>query len=234
VAPDRRTQAVAALEGVLGHSFADRELLERALTHASVGDGSRKVRHYERLEFLGDRVLGLLAAERLVALEPDAREGVMSTKLAALVNGRTCARVARRIGLGDALRLSPSETRSGGRDKDTILGDACEALMAALYIDGGLEVSRAFFLSAWADEFLGVDVEKAKDPKTQLQEWAQGRGLPAPKYELAKRTGPDHAPSFIVRVLVDGQEAEEGQGTSLREAEKAAALVMLMKREGAE
>jgi ribonuclease-3 len=234
VAIDRRAEAVAALEAVLGHTFADRELLERALTHASVGEGNRKVRHYERLEFLGDRVLGLLAAERLVALEPDSREGVMSTKLAALVNGRTCARVARRIKLGEAIRLSPGETKSGGRDKDTILGDACEALMAALYIDGGLEVARAFFLAAWAEEFADVDAEKAKDPKTQLQEWAQGRGLPAPKYELAKRTGPDHAPSFTVRVLVDGLEAEEGQGSSLRDAEKAAALVMLMKREGAQ
>jgi len=234
VAVDRRVEAVAALEAALGHRFADRELLERALTHASVGDGSKKVRHYERLEFLGDRVLGLLAAERLIALEPDAREGVMSTKLAALVNGRTCARVARKIGLAAALRLSPGESKSGGRDKDTILGDACEALMAALYIDAGLDGARAFFLDAWADEFATIDGEKAKDPKTQLQEWAQGKGLGVPKYELAKRTGPDHAPSFTVRVTVPGYDAEDGDGTSLREAEKAAALVMLMKREGAQ
>ncbi|RYG18395.1 MAG: ribonuclease III [Caulobacteraceae bacterium] len=234
MAADRRAEAVDALESKLGHRFADRNLLERALTHSSVGDGSRKVRHYERLEFLGDRVLNLLAAERLIALEPDAREGAMSTKLAALVNGRTCARVARRIGLGAALRLSAGETKSGGRDKDTILGDACEALMAALYIDAGLDRARVFFLDAWAEEFAEIQTGRSKDPKTQLQEWAQGGGLPAPRYELVHRTGPDHAPSFRVRVLVEGQDPEEGQGGSLRDAEKAAAQVMLMKREGAQ
>jgi ribonuclease III len=227
-----RLEAVAALEEALGHSFKDRDLLDRALTHASVGDGARAVRHYERLEFLGDRVLGLLAAERLLALEPDAREGELSPKLAALVNGRACARVARRIGLGEAIKLSPGETKSGGRDKDTILGDAIEALIAALYIDAGLDRTRTFFLKFWSDEFENVDASQAKDPKTQLQEWAQGRGLGLPRYEIDQRTGPDHAPRFRIAVHVEGFEPEMGEGGSVREAEKSAALRMLIKREG--
>jgi len=227
-----RLEAVAALEQALGHSFTDRDLLNRALTHSSVGDGAKSVRHYERLEFLGDRVLGLLAAERLLALEPDAREGEMSPKLAALVNGKTCARVARRIGLPEAIKLSTGETKSGGRDKDTILGDACEALIAALYIDAGLERTRAFFLEAWADEFETVDARDSKDPKTQLQEWAQGAGLGLPRYEVVKRSGPDHAPRFRIAVKVEGYQDEVGEGGSVREAEKAAAVLMLMNREG--
>lgn len=232
MASNPRRQAAAALEGALGHTFHDRDLLERALTHASVGDGARAVRHYERLEFLGDRVLGLLAAERLLALEPEAREGQLSPKLAALVNGRTCARIARKIGLGDAIKLSPGETKSGGRDKDTILGDALEALIAALYIDAGLERTRTFFLQFWADEFATIDAEKTKDSKTLLQEWAQGRGIGLPRYEVVERKGPDHAPRFRVVVSVEGYSDEIGEGGSVREAEKAAAVLMLINREG--
>lgn len=232
MAKNPRLEAVAALERALGHSFRDRDLLDRALTHASVGDGARAVRHYERLEFLGDRVLGLLAAERLLALEPEAREGDLSPKLAALVNGRTCARVARRIGLGEAIKLSPGETKSGGRDKDSILGDAMEALMAAFYIDAGLDRTRSFFLRFWADEFREIDAARTKDPKTQLQEWAQARGLALPRYEAVMRSGPDHAPRFLIAVRIEGFEPEMGEGGSVREAEKAAAMHMLIKREG--
>ena len=226
-----RHDAVAALEEGLGHSFKDRELLERALTHSSVGSGAKAVRHYERLEFLGDRVLNLLAAERLLALDPDAPEGDLNPRHAALVNGKTCAKVARRMGLGPALRLGPSESHGGGRDKDTILGDACEALIAALYIDAGLERTRSVFLKFWADEFQSID-NGAKDPKTQLQEWAQGQGRGLPRYELVQRSGPDHAPRFRVAVHVEGYPAETAEGGSLREAEKAAAMVMLRNREG--
>jgi len=226
-----RQAAVAELERRIGHAFADRDLLERALTHASVGDGAKKVRHNERLEFLGDRVLGLLAAERLLALDPDSREGVLSPRLAALVNGKACARVARRIGLGQALRVAGSASKIGARDNDTVLGDACEAMMAALYIDGGLDVARAFFLKFWAEEFENAD-PSAKDVKNHLQEWAQSRGLPLPKYEVVSRTGPDHQPVFTVSVSVDGYPDELGKGRSRQEAEKAAALCMLKKREG--
>jgi ribonuclease-3 len=225
----QRTAAVADLERRIGHNFADRDLFERALTHASVGDGARQVRHNERLEFLGDRVLGLLAAERLLALDPDSREGVLSPRLSGLVNGKTCARVARRIGLGPALHIGGS----GGkiRDNDTVLGDACEALIAALYIDGGLETARAFFLRFWAEEFENAD-PRGKDVKNHLQEWAQSRGLPLPSYEVVSRSGPDHAPVFTVKVSVEGYPDETGAGRSRQDAEKAAALCMLTRREG--
>lgn len=223
---DRRAAAVIALEGALGHAFADRQLLEAALTHASVGEGGKAVRHNERLEFLGDRVLNLLAAERLLESDPGAREGQMSPKLAGLVNGRTCARVARRLGLGEALRLSAGESKSGGRDKDTILGDALEAVIAALYIDGGLEAARALFLRAWAEEFDAAETP-GREPKTELQEWAQGRGLALPAYAVVAREGPDHAPAFTVEVRVEGCEPARAQGRSRQDAEKAAALMVL-------
>jgi ribonuclease-3 len=229
---NRRQVAVAELEGRIGHVFRDRELLERALTHASVGDGALKVRHYERLEFLGDRVLNLVAAERLMALYPDAREGEMSRMMAGLVNYHACARVARSIGLPDALRMAPSASKIGARDKDSVLGDACEALLGAIYVDDGLEAARAFFLAFWKDEFERLDGPKAKDSKTQLQEWAQARGLPLPAYAVEKREGPDHAPSFTVSVTVGDYDPELAEGRSRQEAEKAAALVMLLKREG--
>ena len=228
-----REVAVEELERRIGHVFADRDLLERALTHASVGDGAREVRHNERLEFLGDRVLNLCAAERLMALDPDAREGEMSRKLANLVNYHACARAARRAGLAEALRLSASATKVGARSSDAVLGDACEALMAALYIDGGLEAARAFFLKFWSDEFDNAEPE-AKDVKNHLQEWAQSRGLALPKYQVVSRTGPDHAPVFTVSVTVDGYPDELGTGRSRQDAEKAAALCMLSRREGKE
>jgi ribonuclease-3 len=227
-----REAAVAELERRIGYTFNDRDLLERALTHASVGDGARTVRHNERLEFLGDRVLNLCAAERLMALDPDAREGEMSRLMASLVNYHACSRAARAAGLPDALRLSASATKIGARKSDAVLGDACEALIAALYIDGGLECARAFFLQFWAEEFERLHEPREKDPKTQLQEWAQGRGLPLPAYELVSRTGPDHAPCFTVAVTVDGFAPERGEGRSRQDAEKAAAQMMLLKREG--
>lgn len=227
-----RKAAVAELESAIGHHFEDRELLERALTHASVGEGARNVRHYERLEFLGDRVINLLAAERLLALYPDATEGEMSPKLAEVVNGRACARVGRRLNLGEALRLSPGESKSGGRDKDTILGDAAEALMAAVFIDAGLDVARHVFNRAWAAEFDSASRARAKEPKTELQEWAQARGRPLPFYAVIDREGPDHAPLFTVEVTVDGYPPERGRGRSRQDAEKAAALAMLLNREG--
>ena len=229
-----RAAAVVELERCIGHVFTDRDLLERALTHASVGDGARTVRHNERLEFLGDRVLNLCAAERLMALDPDAREGEMSRLLASLVNYHACARAAKRAGLPEAMRLSASATKVGARRSDAVLGDACEALIAALYIDGGLECARAFFLRFWAEEFDQLSEPRAKDPKTQLQEWAQGRGLPLPAYDVVSREGPDHAPCFTVEVRVQGFPPEQAQGRSRQDAEKAAAQVMLLKREGPE
>jgi ribonuclease-3 len=167
-----------------------------------------------------------------MALDPDAREGEMSRLMAGLVNYHACSRAARACGLPDAMRFSASASKVGARDSDAVLGDACEALIAALYIDGGLETARAFFLTFWEDEFARLDEPRAKDPKTQLQEWAQGRGLPLPAYELVGREGPDHAPVFTIAVAVQGLTPERGQGRSRQDAEKAAAAQMLQKHEG--
>jgi ribonuclease-3 len=227
-----RAAAVAELEHRIGYRFNDRELLDRALTHASVGDGAKEVRHNERLEFLGDRVLNLCAAERLMALDGEAREGEMSRLLASLVNYHACAQAARRCGLPDAMRLSASATKVGARKSDSVLGDACEALIAALYIDGGLETARTFFNTFWAEEFERLHEPRSKDSKTQLQEWAQGLGLPLPAYAVVGRTGPAHEPMFTVSVTIEGFPPETAKGRSRQDAEKAAAQIMLLKREG--
>ena len=226
-----RTAAVAELEAVLSHVFVDRGLLERALTHSSVGDGVQRGLDNERLEFLGDRVLGLMTAERLIQQDPHASEGDLAPRLNALVNRGACARVARRIGLGAALRLSPAETRSGGRDKESILSGACEAMIAALYQDAGLDETRRIFLSIWAEEFASLGAPRPKDAKTLLQEWAQGQGLSLPVYRVLAREGLEHAPVFTIEVEVKGRPAAQGAGPSRQAAEKAAASALIV-REG--
>jgi ribonuclease-3 len=226
---DRRQTAVAALEQSLGHSFADRELLERALTHASAGDGARKVRHNERLEFLGDRVLNLMTAERLMELYPDEREGELTKRMHALISGEACARVASRIGLSEALRLSGGESRRGGRANATILGDACEALLAALYRDAGFDKTREVFARIWSEEFEAADAGAGDNPKSELQEWAAQRKLAQPAYEVTSRTGPAHAPIFEVELRVGDLEPARGRGGSRQQAEKTAAEAMLQR-----
>ncbi len=226
-----RAQAVAALAARLGHAFRDPALLERALTHRSAGDGATRVADNERQEFLGDRVLGLVVAERLMALDPEAPEGDLAARLNALVSREACAAVARRLELGPALRLSGGETRSGGRDKGSILAGAMEAVIAAVYADGGLEAARAFIERWWPQEFDRIDAPRPKDSKTSLQEWAQARGLPLPAYAVADRRGSDHLPVFTVEVTVQGLAPARGEGPSRRLAEKAAAQAMI-EREG--
>ena len=222
-----RAAAVAGLQARLGHDFIDATLLERALTHASVGDGKGAGRDNERLEFLGDRVLGLLTAERLIEMDPKASEGDMAPRLNALVSRATCARVARRMEMGPALRLSGSETKTGGRDKDSILAGAVEAVFAALYLDGGLGAVRPVFLTYWAEEFEALGAPRPRDPKTALQELAQGRGKPLPAYAVVSREGPDHAPPFTVEVTVEGLPPATGEGASRQAAEKAAAQTLI-------
>lgn len=222
-----RAAAVDALKVRLSHAFRDDSLLERALTHASVGGGGGKVRDNEVLEFIGDRVIGLLAAERLSALDAKAPEGELAVRLNALVSREACARVARRVDIGPALRLAPSETKTGGRNKDSILAGACEAVMAAIYQDAGLEAARAVFLDLWSELFGDIGALRSLDPKTALQEWALGRGKPLPAYAVTGRTGPDHAPTFTVSVEVAGLAPVAAQGRSRQEAEKAAAAVLL-------
>lgn len=228
-----RAAAVDALKARLGHAFRDDGLLERALTHASVGGGGGKVRDNEVLEFIGDRVIGLLAAEKLAAMDPKAAEGDLAPRLNALVSREACARVARAAGLAPALRLAPSETKTGGRDKDSILAGACEAVMAAVYQDGGLDAARTVFLDLWAELFDEAMTPRLRDPKTALQEWAQGRGKPLPAYAVTARSGPDHAPTFTVAVEVKGVAPIAAQGRSRQEAEKAAAAALLAREQGA-
>ena len=218
---------MAALEARIGHVFEDRDLLERALTHASVGNGGAPGRDNERLEFLGDRVLNLMAAEYLLAAYPAAREGDLARRLNRLVNSGACAEVARSIGLPDALRLDASASKVGARDSERVLGDACEALLAALYLDGGAQMARAFFQDAWRDLADSLDREPERDPKTRLQEWAMGLGLPPPDYVVVKSEGPAHDPRFTIEARLPGLAPASGAGRSKREAEKAAATLFL-------
>jgi len=227
-----RAEAISALEHRLGYVFADKGLIDRALTHASIGEGARttksgKLYDNERLEFLGDRVLGLLTAEALLQRDASAREGELALSLNALVNGEACAAVAREMGLGESLRLSGGETRSGGREKVSILADACEAVIAAVYLDGGLEPARTLFHRFWRQAVVDLDGARPKDPKTALQEWAQKQGKPLPSYRILSRDGPDHAPMFAVEVSVVDFAPAEGAGPSRQTAEKAAALALL-------
>ena len=224
---DRRKAAVADLERKLGHVFEDRALLERALTHASASQGGPVARHNERLEFLGDRVLNLLAAERLMAIYPEEREGELSKRMHGLINREACADVARGIGLPPAIRLAGGESKAGGRDNPTILGDACEALLAALYLDAGLERTREVFAAIWAPQFEAVQTAGVANPKSELQEWAAAEGLPQPRYEVIDRSGPDHAPLFTVTAAVGALAPVQAQGRSRQEAEKAAAQALL-------
>lgn len=215
----------AKLETVIGYQFAEKERLDRALTHSSAR--SAKGSNYQRLEFLGDRVLGLLTAEALIERYPDSSEGELAPRLNSLVSRETCARVARRIELGAALRLAAFETRSGGRDKGSILAGACEAVMAALYADGGLDAARAFYHAAWAEEIDALPaLGQSLEIKLALQQWAQKAGKPLPVYTVLNREGPDHAPIFTVQVSVEGVTPEIGAGGSRQAAEKAAAQAL--------
>ncbi|WP_323716171.1 ribonuclease III [Paracoccus aminovorans] len=214
----------------LGHEFSRPELLLRALTHGSISTATRP--DNQRLEFLGDRVLGLTMAEALFAADRAATEGQLAPRYNALVKGETCAEVAREIGLGEVLKLGRSEMMSGGRRKEALLADAMEAVLAAIYLDAGLEAARAVILRLWADRLARVD-DDARDPKTALQEWAQAQGMTPPRYVQTARSGPDHAPEFQITVrLDDGREASaSGKGTK-RSIEQAAAAVLLGQIEG--
>jgi ribonuclease-3 len=221
-----RVAAVEELERRIGHAFADRTLLEHALTHASVGRGAVAVRSNERLEFLGDRVLNLCVAEHILHACPDYTEGELSKLMSRLVDYRTCARIAKAVGLPAALRFDASATRVGARKNERVLGDACEALIAALYLDGGLEAARRFVLAFWADDLSDLG-RPEKDPKTLLQEWAMARGLPLPQYRTVAQEGPSHAPRFTVEVSVQGHEPQAAEAGAKRDAEKRAAQALL-------
>ena len=233
VTTNKRVLAVQTLTANLGYQFQNPQLLEHALTHSSVGEGGghKAPADNERLEFLGDRVLGLLVADRLIRDYPEADEGKLSARLHSLVDKSACARVGERLGVGDALRLSAGETKTGGRRKAGVIADAVEAILAAVFRDGGLEAARGVFERAWATEFATPAQPAIVNPKSALQEWAQGQGRPLPTYTVVKRTGSDHAPTFTVEAVVNGYEPATATGKSRQEAEKAAA-VALLKREG--
>ncbi|WP_298423789.1 ribonuclease III [Rhodoblastus sp.] len=224
---------LAALQERVGHAFADPALLARALTHVSAlppAQAQRRADSYQRLEFLGDRVLGLAVSEMLFAQFPDAEEGELSRRLADLVRKETCADVARDWGVGEALRLGEGEAQTGGAAKSALLGDVCESILGAIFLDGGFEAARATVRRFFHGKMLNP-VRPLRDPKTALQEWAQARGLPPPSYRQSSRLGPDHAPVFMIEVVVNGFEPAVGQGSSKRFAEQASARKFLI-REG--
>ena len=218
-----------ALVDSLGHRFARPQLLERALTHSSTGVAAET---YERLEFLGDRVLGLVVARILYDEFADEDEGALSSRFTKLVRRDALARVAETVGLGPRLILSVGEEKAGGRAKEALLADACEAVIAALYVDGGLDVAERFIRRHWR-RLIDEDAAPPQDAKTALQEWTQGRGLGLPEYRETARAGPDHAPVFTVQVAVAGRDPASAEGPSKRAAEQAAAQI-LVERIGAD
>ncbi|HEX2582422.1 MAG TPA: ribonuclease III [Dongiaceae bacterium] len=207
----------------IGYVFRNQDLLRLALTHASVG---RSQGDYQRLEFLGDRVLGLVIADLLYEHYPQENEGAMARRLAALVRMESCAEIARTIRLGDYLILSHGEAEAGGRKNNVILGDACEALIGAIYRDGGFAEARRFIERYWRP-LLESDARPPQDAKTGLQEWAQGRGLPLPNYRLLGTAGPAHDLTFTIEVSLPGYGPATAQGKSKRIAEQEAAKKLL-------
>lgn len=224
----RLSAELKALEQRIGHNFSKPEFLVRAVTHASISSSTRQ--DNQRLEFLGDRVLGLVMAEALLSADQGASEGQLAPRFNALVRKECCADVAREIALGEALKLGRSEMLSGGRRKEALLGDAMEALIASVYLDAGFEAARALVLRLWGARILQVEVD-ARDPKTSLQEWAQARGMPPPAYVQTARSGPDHQPIFTVEVVLEDGARETAQAGSKRAAEQQAARTLLARLE---
>jgi ribonuclease III len=227
----RKAKSKSAFEESIDYEFADKALLERALTHISAlsGKGSR-AGSYQRLEFLGDHVLGLVVSDLLFRAFPKADEGELSRRLADLVRQETCADVARAIDLGAVIKLGVSEVNAGGRRRTAILADVCEALIGAVFVDGGYAAAAALIERLWGER-MRTPARPLRDSKTALQEWAQARGLPTPSYREVARTGPHHDPEFRVIVELPALLPAEGLGRSKRAAEQAAAAAMLS-REG--
>ncbi len=213
----------------LGHVFARPELLREALTHPSAAvrraDGTSEY-SYQRLEFLGDRVLGLVIADVLLQEFPNEAEGALALRHVDLVRRETLTDVGRRLGIGQFLRLAKGEAAAGGRDNPALQADACEAVIGALYLDGGLSAARAVIEEHWSP-LLAATEQPPQDAKTALQEWAQARAMALPDYQEVARTGPPHEPMFTVEVCLEGQKSERGEGRSKRLAEQAAAERLL-------
>jgi ribonuclease-3 len=225
-----RAAPIAALERRLGVSFQDRALLDRALTHASkLGQGRAGVLHNERLEFLGDRVLGLAIAEELSRRDLEAGPEILAKRYAYLVSRKVCAEIAVDIGLAEAMDVPKAQ---GLRRNDTVLADACEALLAAVYLDQGFERAKAVVLALWQGALdQPLDLEAA-NPKTTLQEWALSLKKPLPTYSVISQEGPAHAPLFRIQVVVEGFAPASGEGKSRQAAEKRAAQALLAREAG--
>lgn len=224
----------AALEQALGHRFADPDLLTAALAHSSLGrkgDATRSGVGFERLEFLGDRVVALVVADLLARRFPGEAEGDLAKRHAFLVRRDSLADLGRALGIGPALTLSNSEEQGGGRDAPGVLADAFEACVGAVFRDGGFGPAQSLVARAF-EPLLARGGAPPREPKTALQEWAQGRGLALPLYEIVEQAGAAHAPVFTVRVAVDGHAPETAEGTNKREAERAAAAKLLARLEG--
>lgn len=213
----------------LGHVFTKPDHLIRAVTHSSMSTPHRD--DNQRLEFLGDRVLGLVMSEALLNADVNAPEGLLAPRFNALVRKETCADVARQIDLGAVLKLGRSEMLTGGRRKEALLADAMEAVIAAIYVDAGFDVARERVVAMWGARITDVE-EDARDPKTALQEWAQGQGEPPPAYVEVDRTGPDHAPMFTIEVRLQSGATDKAQAPSKRQAEQAAAKSLLDRVQG--
>lgn len=223
-----------ALQQTLGYTFENIQLLEKALTHPSLsrlrGTG-KKLFNYERLEFLGDGVLGLIIAELLFSLFKDENEGALAKRHAALVRGETVTAIAIELSIGEHILMAEGEEQTGGRQNASNLENTLEALIGAMYLDGGLEIVKAFVLQHWTPKAQAMK-KPPKDPKTALQEWAQARKLPIPEYKAIKTEGPAHLPLFTIEVSVKGQEKLQATGKSKKLAEKKAATAMLEILEG--
>ncbi|MEO0785441.1 MAG: ribonuclease III [Pseudomonadota bacterium] len=225
--PELSQEAIKDISEIVGHSFKDIALLTRAFTHPSaLQPNDTGLSSNQRLEFLGDRVLGLVIAERLFTRRKTEREGALAPRLNRLVNKRACAQAARHLGLGKYVLMSSYEIAQGGQDRDTTLGDLCESVIAAIYLDSGLTMARAFIEKAFAPQ-LTAQPSRLKDPKSLLQEWAQAHGRPLPRYRILKRSGPDHAPSFVVEVSIGDDLTQSANETSKQNAERAAAQKLL-------
>jgi len=223
--------AMSAIESRIGHKFADPGLLVTAMTHVSALKPSRKRgESYQRLEFLGDHVLGLIVSDMLYRSFPSADEGELSKRLADLVRKESCADVAKSLGLADDIKLGALGAGAGARLRKSVLGDICEAVIGAAFLDGGYDAAKEFVERNWTER-MKKPRQPLRDPKTVLQEWAQGKGLPTPVYREVERTGPHHDPQFRVAVDLPGLAPAEGVGGSKRAAEKVAASVMI-EREG--
>ncbi|MGE4372829.1 MAG: ribonuclease III [Xanthobacter sp.] len=226
-----RGSDLSAVEARLGYRFSDQKLLDLALSHISAVKGaSPRLRSYQRLEFLGDHVLGAVVSHMLYESFPGAEEGEMSRRLAELVREEACAEVADDMDLGAHIRLGPGEAQAGTNKRRAILADVAESVVAAVFLDGGYAAANDLVERFWRAR-LEAPRRPLRDAKTVLQEWAQARGLPPPVYREISRSGPDHAPNFVMAVDLPGQVSAEAQGSSKQAAQKAAAAAFLL-REG--